>query len=219
LPKNKHKRYERVKQLPNVTFSEFGKSQSPCAYPWDGKCYHGMKKVLELGCGKGEHTIAFAVANPDRLCIGIDSKSHRLCLGAEEAINKDLKNALFLHAQIEHLQDFFAKQSIHEIWLTFPDPHIKNRCIKHRLSAAPFLDTYAKLLAPGGKIFLKTDSDLLFTYTQESVEQWGGRIIETSENIYSTDKNDFYASDVISAFQKTAQSKNIKIKFITFQLN
>lgn len=219
LSKNKHKRYERVKQLPNVTFSEFGTSQKSCKYPWDTAPYQDMEMTLELGCGKGEHTLAFAKSNPNRLCIGIDSKSHRLCTGAEEAINKGTKNALFLHAQIEYITDFFPSHSIDEIWLTFPDPHIKTRCIKHRLSAAPFLDKYAKLLIPGGKVFLKTDSDLLFAYTQESVALWGGKIINVSDDIYAPEPNPLYAGEIVSAFQKTAQSKNITIKFIAFELN
>ena len=56
----------------------------------------------------------------------------------------------------------FVQHSIHEIWLTFPDPHPKKRTIKNRLSAVPFLDAYAHLLIPGGKVHLKTDSDLLY---------------------------------------------------------
>jgi tRNA (guanine-N7-)-methyltransferase len=34
-----------------------------------------VSRVLELGCGKGEHSLAFAATNPDILYMGVDRKS------------------------------------------------------------------------------------------------------------------------------------------------
>ena len=118
-----------------------------------------MEQILELGCGKGEHSLAFAAAHPDKLCVGIDAKSHRICVGAEKALADGLKNVHFLRARIESIESFFLPQSIHQIWLTFPDPYPKKRAVKSRLSAPSFLKAYARLIVPGGMIFLKTDSD------------------------------------------------------------
>ena len=218
MPKNKHKRYKRVKQLPNVIFSDLGKAPGPCPYSWDDGKYQGMKKVLELGCGKGEHTLAFAAADPGRLCIGIDSKSHRICVGAETALDRGLENVLFLHAKIEYLEAFFKEQSIDEIWLTFPDPHLKNRTAKHRLTGERFLNSYAKLLNPGGTVFLKTDSNSLYTYTRESVERWGGCVTAVSDDIFREDQGYPAARDVASAFQEKALIQGGTIKFVAFKL-
>ncbi|SDU58576.1 tRNA (guanine-N7-)-methyltransferase [Desulfobacula phenolica] len=219
MAKNKLHRYERVKHLPNVTFSVFGDSRLPCTYPWYDERYKGMERILELGCGKGEHSLAFAAANPLKLCVGIDSKSHRICVGAEKAVAECLENVLFLRVRIERIKEFFAENSIHEIWLTFPDPHLKNRAIKSRLSAPLFLDLYAHLLVPGGIVHLKTDSDLFYDYTGKSVEQFGGRVVAASDNIHATDCNLPGARDIVSAFENTALSKGLNIKYMAFTLN
>ena len=183
------------------------------------KTHEDKDKVLELGCGKGEHSLAFAMKNPDRLFIGIDSKSHRMCVGAEKAIESDLKNVLFLRARIENIGQFFSENSIHEIWLTFPDPHPKNRSFKFRLTAAPFLDRYAALLKPGGTVNLKTDSDFFFNFTLTSVKNWGGRVIRVSENIHGSDEKLSCAPDVVSAYEKAARTRGETIKYAAFKLD
>lgn len=218
MAKNKLHKYERVKHLPNVTFSLFGDSRPPGTYPWYADQYKGMGKVLELGCGKGEYSLGLAAQNPSRLCVGIDSKSHRICVGAENAIARGLENVLFLRAHIETLRAFFVAQSIHSIWLTFPDPHPKTRTIKCRLTAPPFLDAYAALLLPGGSVHLKTDSDRLYTYTRESVEHWGGQVTAASDNIHETDCCPAFARDIVSTYERKAQEKGTPIKYMAFTL-
>jgi len=219
MPKNKLLKYERVKRLPNVTFSVIGKSPSPGSYPWCAERYQGMQKMLELGCGKGEYSLAIAAANSRKLCVGIDRKSHRMCVGAEKAIARGLDNVHFLQARIERIGEFFLEQSIHAIWLTFPDPHPKNRAIKSRLTAAPFLDAYANLLLPGGTVYMKTDSNLLYDYTRESVRRWGGREITKSDTIHGTDCSPFGAREPVSAYEHAAQSRGATIHFMAFELN
>jgi len=218
MAKTKLHKYERVKHLPNVTFSLFGQVSDPGEYPWHQVPFAGMEKILELGCGKGEHSLAFAAADPARFCVGIDSKSHRICIGAEKAIAAGLENVHFLRARIERIHEFFKTQSITEIWLTFPDPNLKKRAVKNRLSAPSFLDAYARLLVPGGRVHLKTDSDRLYAYTRESVEHWGGQVILSSENIHEGEKSRYGSSDIVSAFEKAARSQGKIIKYMAFTL-
>ena len=154
MPKNKRQKYQRVNSLSNVTVTDRNSHSLPDRFPWHENRYDGMRRVLELGCGKGEHSLAFAAADPGALCIGVDRKSHRICVGAETAIAMGLDNVQFLRAYIEGLDAFFLARSIDEIWLTFPDPHPKLRTRHLRLSAPAFLDTYARLLTPGGRVHL-----------------------------------------------------------------
>ena len=219
MPKNKRKKYARVRQLPNVTFAAFGVSPPPAFFPWHAKPYAAMQKVLELGCGKGEHSLAFAAADPARLYVGVDCKSHRICVGAEKALDAGLENVLFLHARIERLAEFFMEQSIHEIWLTFPDPYPKTQTAKFRLSGSRFLDAYARLLAPGGGVHVKTDSELFFDFTRESVRQWGGRVVDMSEDVHADGHARHGAGAVVSAYEAAARERGDVIRYLFFRLD
>lgn len=217
MAKTKLHKFDRVKQLPNVTISQFGEKTTPGSYPWFQAPFADMDKILELGCGKGEHSLAFAVAD-DVFCVGIDIKSDRICVGAETAMAAGLTNVHFLRAEVERIREFFEDDSITEIWLTFPDPHLKRRSSKNRLTSPAFLDTYAHLLVPGGTVHLKTDSDSLFDYSRDSVEQWGGQIISSSENIHVGERVVPRARDAVSAFEEEARAQGRTIKYLAFTL-
>lgn len=123
--------------------------------------------VLELGCGKGEYTLGMARRYPDKNFLGIDIKGARMWRGAREANELNITNAGFLRTRIELIESFFAGNEIAEIWITFPDPQIKKRRNKKRLTGSRFLNSYRKFLEPGGLIHLKTDSTELYHYTNK----------------------------------------------------
>ena len=66
------------------------------------------------------------------------------------------------------------------------------------MTAAPFLEAYAHLLVPGGMVHLKTDSDLFYGYTRESVERWGGCIVNASDDMQTTGSILPGAGDVVA---------------------
>jgi tRNA (guanine-N7-)-methyltransferase len=102
--------------------------------------------VLELGCGKGEYTIALAEKNPDKNFIGVDIKGARFWRGAKTAIEKNMQNVAFIRTQIELIDFIFAENEVDEIWITFPDPQIKYKRTKHRLTNSEFLKKYNQIL-------------------------------------------------------------------------
>ena len=55
--------------------------------------------VLELGCGKGEYTVALAERNPQKNYIGIDIKGARLWKGAKYAQTNGLQNVRFIRTK------------------------------------------------------------------------------------------------------------------------
>jgi tRNA (guanine-N7-)-methyltransferase len=218
MPKNKRHKYERVRQLPNVIISADGEPLSVCSYPWYADRFTGMPTVLELGCGKGEHSLAFAADNPATVYVGVDYKSHRMCVGAEQAAAQGLENLFFLRTRVEHLRSFFRPHAIAAIWLTFPDPHIKQRKAKCRLSADPFLEIYADLLVPDGNVYLKTDSNPLFQFTRQAVRRRGGRVLMVCDDIHGSNHS-LPGSGVVSAYEQTAVSQGAAIKFLAFRLD
>ena len=123
--------------------------------------------TLELGCGKGDYTVALARIHPERNYIGVDIKGARLWRGAKTAVEEPLPNVAFIRTRIELIDRFFASDEVGEIWLTFCDPQLKKP--NKRLSSPRFLDTYSRFLAPQSVIHLKTDSQELYDYTLNEV--------------------------------------------------
>ena len=216
MAKTKHLKYERVRHLPNVLIPE-DLEEDKIDLPWAK--FSDRSIVLELGCGKGEHALALAKAHPDRLVVGVDIKSHRLCSGGEAAIELGLDNLYFLRTDVAALGDWFPQGSVREIWITFPDPHPKQREIKHRLTAPDFLAMYAALLLPAGTVHLKTDSDLFYAYTLGAVTDWGGTIKTRTRDLYGTGDVSDGTAGVCSAFEQKAKKVRRTIKYVQFTLN
>jgi tRNA G46 methylase TrmB len=72
---------------------------------------------------------------------------------------------------------------------------------------------------PGGTVYLKTDSNLLYNYTRESVELWGGRVVAESDNIHGTGYSSIGARGVVSTYENAARSRGAAIKYMAFKLN
>ncbi len=140
--------------------------------------------ILELGCGRGEYTLALAEKFPRKKIIGIDIQGERLWHGAKIAGEKRLDNALFLRIQAEDLEKYFAQNTIEEIWLTFPDPYPKKSQSKKRLTSSRFLKIYQKILKPQGIIHLKTDNKNLFDYSQETILANDYQILEQISDLH-----------------------------------
>lgn len=139
--------------------------------------------VLELGCGKGDYTIALALRHPEINYIGIDIKGARLWKGAKYATENSLPNVAFLRTRIEFIEAFFGPEEVSEIWLTFSDPQLRGS-ENSRLSSPLFLERYRKFLRPGGIIHLKTDSRYLYEYTRAVVKVNDLQVIAFSTDVY-----------------------------------
>lgn len=173
--------------------------------------------VLELGCGKGEYTVALAERNPGKNFIGIDIKGARMWRGAKTATEQGMDNVAFLRTRIEFINSFFAESEIAEIWITFPDPQLKTRRAKKRLTSPIFLEYYAKFLAKEGWINLKTDSQHLYNYTQAVINQFGLECEVANNDIYGSG----YADEVLSvktAYESVYLQRGLPITYTRFSL-
>jgi len=152
---------------------------------WNERMFSAPRPiVLELGCGKGDYTIALAERHPELNFIGVDIKGARLWKGAKYATEQGLGNVAFLRTRIEFITAFFAPGEISEIWLTFSDPQLRSSENK-RLSSPLFLERYRQFLRPGGLIHLKTDSRFLYEYTRAVIAANGLPLLVENHDIYA----------------------------------
>ncbi|MEN8856625.1 MAG: tRNA (guanosine(46)-N7)-methyltransferase TrmB [Flavobacteriaceae bacterium] len=219
--KNKLKRFKENETFPNViqptreevlnNFSHKGK--------WHSFFKNSNPIIIELGCGKGEYTIALAEKNPDKNFIGIDIKGARFWRGAKTALEEGLSNVAFIRTQIELVDFIFAKNEVDEIWITFPDPQIKYQRTKHRMTNQEFLKKYHHILKEDGIINLKTDSEFMHGYTLGLLHGEGHEILHANHNVY---KNDGAPEEVTSTqtfYEKQYLEVGKPITYIQFKLN
>ena len=139
--------------------------------------------ILELGCGKGEYAVGMGRHFPNKNFIGVDLKGNRIYIGAKEALETNLTNVVFLRTRIDFILDYFSAGDVDEIWLTFSDPQPQKA--RKRLSSPIFTARYKQILKPGGIIHMKTDSDVLFDYTLEQIEEHGHQMLDCYPDLYA----------------------------------
>jgi tRNA (guanine-N7-)-methyltransferase len=171
--------------------------------------------VVELGCGKGEYTVALAKMFPEFNYIGIDIKGSRIFTGAKIVEEQQLDNVLFIRTQIEYLESIFDKDEIYELWITFPDPQIKFNRRKKRLTSLKFLEMYKNILISNGCVHLKTDSMFLHGYTLGLLENGPFNILKSIHDIYGLAKID-KRLNIKTYYEKMFLEKKQAISYLKF---
>lgn len=173
-------RFNEIKSFPNVL--EYPKDMQG---QWHTFFKNSHPVTLELACGKGEYTVGLGRLYPDRNYIGMDLKGNRIWRGAKTALEEGLTNVAFVRSHIDKITDYFAKGEVNEIWITFPDPQLRNGKMKKRLTHPRFLRLYQQVLQPGALIHLKTDSPDLYRFTKTVIGLFELSLAEDHEDVYA----------------------------------
>ena len=186
---------------------------------WDESYFkNGNPIILELACGRGEYSVALGKAFTDKNFIGVDIKGARIYQGAKKALESNLANVAFLRTKIELIDHFFEKAEISEIWITFPDPFLRDSKANKRLTSPRFLELYRKIIQPGGVIHLKTDDTKLYEYTLETLQEHPeANIIYYDDDIYSKPLPEA-SLEIKTYYEIQHLSKGKTIKYIKFDL-
>ena len=159
------KTFKNVLQVP---FDEVFKKEHRLKGFWKKEIFGNENPIiLELGCGKGEYTVGLARKYPGKNFIGVDIKGARMWRGAKTALEEKIENVHFLRSRIDFIDSFFGHEEVEEIWITFPDPQLRESREKKRLTSPRFLNKYLSFLDRNGVIHLKTDSQELYSYSME----------------------------------------------------
>lgn len=221
MGKDKFKRFQEnltFKCMVQPEFEEIFRNDYKLKGHW-GKEFFGNDNpiVLELGCGRGEYTVALARMFPKTNFIGVDIKGARMWRGAKTATEEGLSNVAFVRTRIEFITSFFAENEVDGIWITFPDPQLKKDRVKKRLTAPEFLSFYATFMSDGGFIHLKTDSQHLHEYTKVIVAHNNLPLSEANNDIYGSG----YADDILSiktTYEAQFLKEGLPITYMKFSL-
>ena len=221
MGKDKLKRFAAIKTFANVFEPVMGEPFAPKGN-WRASVFQNNNPIiLELGCGKGEYAVGMGRQFPDRNFIGVDLKGNRIYIGAKEALETNLSNVAFLRTRIDFILDYFEEGEVDEIWLTFSDPQPQKA--RKRLSSPIFTARYQKILKPGGIIHMKTDSDVLFDYTLEQIEEHGHQMLECYPNLYANLPEDLDAQTkeifhIKTYYEEFFSKRGHIIKYCKFRL-
>lgn len=220
--KNKLKRFKENETFNNViqpTRDELVNQQFSLKGNWNAQFFKNSNPlVLELGCGKGEYSVALAQKYPDKNFIGIDIKGARFWRGAKTAIETGLDNVAFLRTQIELIDYAFGKNEVDEIWITFPDPQIKYKRTKHRMTNSAFLQRYKSILKPDGVVNLKTDSEFMHGYTLGLLHGEGHEVLYANHNVYKQEGSPEEVTSIQTFYESQYLEQDKAITYIRFKI-
>jgi tRNA (guanine-N7-)-methyltransferase len=173
-----------------IRFAELDTFKNVLQFPknikgnWHEFFHNENPLILELACGKGEYAVGLGRMHANKNFIGIDIKGNRIWVGAKKALENNMNNVGFLRIEIDQVNEYFSKDEVDEIWITFPDPQLRRSKAKKRLTHPKFLRLYRQFLKPGGYIHLKTDSPELYDFTKNVIQMYDCSLHSNYEDVH-----------------------------------
>jgi tRNA (guanine-N7-)-methyltransferase len=127
---------------------------------------------IEVGANRGKFLSKLANAAPDKTFIGVEWQGKLAGIARRRVERRDATNAYVLHADINHvLPVVFDDGQVEELFLMYPDPWWKTRHRKRRVIQPDFLDLLAPKMAPGGKLWCRTDVGTFADDMRETLDE------------------------------------------------
>ena len=183
MAQKKLQRFSEIKTFSNVL--EYPENM---AGKWDIYFKNEFPISLELACGKGEYAVGLGQVYPQKNFIGVDIKGNRIWVGAKYALDNKLTNVAFLRTQIHKIDTYFTTNEVEEIWITFPDPHLRISKANKRLTHPRYLRLYKNILKADGKIHLKTDSPDLYNFTKTVIGLYNLTLNLDIDDVYNQEE-------------------------------
>lgn len=149
---------------------------------------------VDVGFGRGASLITRAKVAPEARLLGIEIKAKWATKVEEWRVSLGLERVRVLCGDARLLlANAGPAGCVKRCFVHFPDPWWKQRHLKRRVVGEAFLDAVARLMVPGGELYIQTDvQDRVFIYAQ-TVEDHpaftleGGGYLE--ENPYDAPSN------------------------------
>lgn len=120
---------------------------------------------LDIGCARGRFLLRMAAAQPDWNYLGVEireplvEEANRLAKEAGLAnLHYSFCNAMLW---LDRLLEALPPGLLQMVTIQFPDPWFKKKHAKRRMVNQEMVDTIARHLSPGGKVFVQTDIEFL----------------------------------------------------------
>ncbi len=119
--------------------------------------------LVEVGFGSGRHLLYQAKAHPDKLVIGIEIHRPSIEQVIKQCKLQNLHNVLIADFDARIFMQLLASNSVEKLFVHFPVPWDKKP--HRRVISKAFVEEAMRVLKPGGKLELRTDSENYFAYS------------------------------------------------------
>lgn len=144
--------------------------------------------ALDIGCGMGKFLIDYAELHPHTNILGLETRAQAVHWINGVIEGEKVANGRALWYSVVNGLDFIPDASIHSVMYFFPDPWFKKRHAKRRAFSPTLLDGIARILQPGGTLYLMTDVPEVDEYQCEVLEAHGRfrhRLVAEGEEWFS----------------------------------
>lgn len=129
-------------------------------------------KILDIGTGTGDSTIALARAHPENDYLAVEVHTPGIGSLLRKIAEHNLRNIrIFNHDVIEVLRWQIPPRSLDNIYLFFPDPWPKKRHHKRRLINTEFLPLAGRCMQRHARLFIATDWEDYAEHIKEVFKQ------------------------------------------------
>lgn len=163
---------------------------------------------LEIGCGNGGFLLEKAKRRPDTDFFAVEVSSNVVLTAMERTRAAGLKNVRFLNIPAEILPCYLEEGSISKIYLNFSTPLPAKNREKQRLTAPRFLEIYSRLLAAGGTIEQKTDSEPFFDYSLEQFARCGFEVLCVTRDLH---RSEYAAENIVTEYENRFSEQGLPI--------
>lgn len=113
---------------------------------------------MEIGFGRGQFLQQRSAAAPDAHLLGLEIKKKLVYQVAQRFERMQLSRVRVMSGDVRAiLPGIHPGAAIARVFMHFPDPWWKKRHAKRRLFSGELIDQVARLLRPGGELFVQTD--------------------------------------------------------------
>ncbi len=120
---------------------------------------------IEIGFGSGRHILYRAKENPDTIFIGIEIHKPSIEQLLKQCEFQNIKNIFVIDYDARILLQTLLSNIVDKIYLHFPVPWDKKS--HRRVISKSFINEAIRVLKPGGKFELRTDSQNYFEYSYD----------------------------------------------------
>ena len=161
---------------------------------------------IEIGMGKGNFIIGMAKMYPNINFIGIEMYDSVIVKAIDKLNDIHLPNLKLIRMDARLIENVFDKE-IDLIYLNFSDPWPKNRNAKRRLTHERFLKRYDNIFKNRKTIYMKTDNVSLFTFSIESLSEYGYKIKNVSLDLHNSN----FENNIMTEYEEKFSNNGIKI--------